>query len=189
MYVRPERRDDRDPRSGLGEPAAASDPSLPEEEREERVRRMRGRAGRVLGVPEGKTWSNAAYAGRTFELPPELRKRFPDGVSFSHEGFPEFDRYAVKTVEFAEGFRGPRAADFRRANEIFGWRDTPPGFVWHHKEDNRTLLLLDRRLHQAVRHYGGVRVSRRIGTWGATATRRPTKAPGASGGEGGRPGR
>jgi hypothetical protein len=31
--------------------------------------------------------------------------------------------------------------------------------TWHHKEDGRTMLLVDRELHAAVRHWGGVRAS------------------------------
>ncbi|HEY6740350.1 MAG TPA: HNH endonuclease, partial [Actinopolymorphaceae bacterium] len=87
-------------------------------------------------------------------------------VQFSDEGFPMLDRYAVKTVVFEEGFRGPqRQDDFKRANDIFGWARTPRGMVWHHKEDGRTMVLVDRDLHREVAHWGGVRVAKRMNIW------------------------
>lgn len=135
------------------------------------VRRARVRAGRERGaqVVGKENWSNARYAGQTYldALPEPVRKRFPRGVTFSYEGFPIFDHYAVKTVRFEAGFAPPkdngrpdRYTDNKNANAIFGWRSDPPGLTWHHKEDGRTMVLVDSDLHSVVRHWGGIRVSR-----------------------------
>jgi hypothetical protein len=153
------------PDSSLAGPDAVPQLSHTAEERAEKAAEGRARAAEVIGKPN---WANAKYAGEVFydKLTPELKTRFPDGVQFTYEGFPMFDRYAVKTVRFEDGFaplkangRADRPADDKRANAIFGWNATPEGTTWHHKEDSRTMLLVDRGLHEAVRHWGGIRVN------------------------------
>ncbi|GAB3423988.1 HNH endonuclease family protein [Flindersiella endophytica] len=134
--------------------------------RQARIREGRERGAQVVGKVN---WSNARYAGQTYldALPEPVRKRFPHGVTFSYEGFPIFDRYAVKTVRLEAGFAPPkdngrpdRYSDNKNANAVFGWRSDPPGLTWHHKEDGRTMVLVDSDLHALVRHWGGIRVSR-----------------------------
>lgn len=150
----------------LGERRSWPDPSHSNAIRRARIRAGRKRGADVVGK---ENWSNARYAGETYldRLPEPLRRRFPEGVTFSYEGFPMFDRYAVKTVVFEGGFAPPkdngrpdRYTDNKRANAIFGWRSDPPGMTWHHKEDGKTMLLIDSDLHAVVRHWGGIRVSR-----------------------------
>lgn len=171
LYQRPERRDHQNPRSGLGSPEAAPDPRLTPEQHQEKIDRQRGYAAEVMGA---QAWSNSRYAGRMYDkLTPKMQERFPAGVEFSDEGFPQFDRYSSKTVVFDEGFRGPdREDDFKRANAIFGWKGEPKGMTWHHKEDGRTLILIDARLHQ-IGHWGGVRTAKQMGLWEQRAEERP----------------
>lgn len=163
VYVRPERRDWQDPSTGLRKPDATPDSRLSPEEHQEKIDVQRGNAAEVMGA---ERWSNSKYAGRVFEVSEDLRDRFPDGVQFSDEGFPQFDRYSAKTVVFEEGFRGPRKQDdFARANAVFGWKRVPEGMVWHHTEDGCSMVLIDRDLHDEVRHWGGVRASKQMGLW------------------------
>lgn len=145
----------------LKRPDATPQPHHPSFQRQAMVDIMRGHAADVVGA---QVWSNSKYAGQTYDkLPPKMQERYPDGVDFSYEGFPQFDRYAAKTVIFEEGFRGPtREDDFKRANAIFGWSDEPKGMTWHHAEDGKTMLLIDTKLH-AIGHWGGVRVSKQMG--------------------------
>jgi HNH/ENDO VII superfamily nuclease len=159
------------PRRQSGPALADPQQSWPDPSHGPAIRRARIREGRERGaqVVGKENWSNARYAGQTYldALPEPLRKRFPQGVTFSYEGFPTFDRYAVKTVHFEAGFAPPkdngrpdRYTDNKKANAIFGWRSDPPGLTWHHKEDGRTMVLVDSDLHAVVRHWGGIRVSR-----------------------------
>lgn len=140
-----------------------SDSGLPPQEEQHKAAYYLGVAAGVLGA---EAWSNCEYAGRLYDrLPSTMRKRYPHGVLFSYEGFPLFHRYAIKTVQLEDGFRGPTRQDnFRKANDIFGWACAPRGLTWHHCEDGITMLLLDARLH-AIGHWGGVRVARQMSIW------------------------
>ncbi|MFC7625157.1 HNH endonuclease [Microlunatus sp. GCM10028923] len=80
----------------------------------------------------------------------------PDGAPFSHEGFPQFERYALATVVLEDGFKG-RKSDRKRANQLAGFEVQPEGTVWHHNEDRKTILLLPDDLHATVGHWGGIR--------------------------------
>jgi len=76
-------------------------------------------------------------------------------VRFTNDGFPNFGPYATHTARFPNGFRGT-PADFAAANRQAGLARTPDGFTWHHHQDGRTLQLVPRDLHEAIRHAGGV---------------------------------
>ena len=150
------------PGSGLGTGVAWPDPSHTATERRELAAAGRASAADVLGA---NNWSNAKYAGELYGLDGTLHQKFPHGVRFSYEGFPIFDDYAVRTVRLEEGFaprlpngRADRSADEKRANAIFGWNETPDDMTWHHKEDAQTMILMNARLHDKVRHWGGERV-------------------------------
>jgi hypothetical protein len=104
------------PATGLAGPDAVPRPSDAAAERAEKIAGGRARAAEVVGKPN---WSNARYAGEVFleKLDPELRERFPEGVQFSYEGFPMFDRYAVKTVYLEDGFAPPAPGGRRKARQ------------------------------------------------------------------------
>lgn len=154
----------RPPGSGLGSTVAWPDPSHSPAERQERAAAGRAVAAEVV---DGRNWSNAKYAGETYTDwdDDDLRDKYPNGVRFSYDGFPIFEDYACKTVQFDDWFAPRRAngepdryADEKRANAIFGWSRTPEDMTWHHKEDGRTLILMSLDLHADVRHWGGERV-------------------------------
>lgn len=110
----------------------------------------------------GRRPINSKYAGRVFDgdkWSPDLAKKYPDGVRFTNEGFPDFSPYAEVTVEI-EDLTGKYALDARAANEAVGLPRTPDGFVWHHVEDAHTMQLLPQDIHAAVRHTGGAAVLR-----------------------------
>ena len=131
-------------------------------ERHMKIAEGHSRAAEAVG---SDAWSNSKLAGERYKLSNELGERFPDGVDFSYESFPIFEKYAIRVVQFEDGFaplrpngRADRSTDNDRANEIFGWAKEPRGTTWHHKEDGRTMILMDRPLHRAVGHWGGERV-------------------------------
>ena len=41
---------------------------------------------------------NKKYAGKTFKLSGDLGEKYPKGVNFSNEGFPEFEPYSIKKL-------------------------------------------------------------------------------------------
>jgi hypothetical protein len=103
---------------------------------------------------------NAEYAGRTFppeDLPIELRAKYPNGVRFTDEGFPDFGPYTVKEAKL-DGLEGDLVHDFMRADRA---ANTSVRFrvenklTWHHHQDARTMQLVPADLHEAVRHTGG----------------------------------
>lgn len=109
---------------------------------------------------------NGDYAGKNYQLKDEeLAKKYPDGVNFTDEGFPDFSPYAIETVKFdppsieaknaGTCLTGVDGHDFSMANKALGFKDTPAGYTWNHKEDMMTLELIPTDLHMAVRHTGG----------------------------------
>lgn len=149
------------PRSPLGTPDVRYNPEYPAEEQQQRRDDGLTRAREVL---DKQNWSNAKYAGSIFHCQDdELAEKYPEGVAYTYEGFPDFTPYARATVVFEGGFGDSRKEDDRRANEAIGL-DKPPGrdWTWHHCEDGRTLHLVPRDLHDEARHWGGWTVTKRI---------------------------
>lgn len=127
------------------------------------------RPGRVIppGVqrlPSGKLPSNYRYAGQQYpmeRLSPGLRAKYPAGVKFTSDGFPDFTPYASHTVKFpSPGFVGNRSTDFTQANRMAGLPSKPRGWTWHHHQDGSTLQLVPEDLHEAIRHAGGVAIKK-----------------------------
>ena len=102
----------------------------------------------------GSRWAGKVFADER-RWTAALQSKYPQGVRFSAEGFPDFTPYATHTYLFEHGFTGDRAKDFRLADKAMGWTKRPDGYTWHHAEDGRTLQLIPRDLHLAVRHTGG----------------------------------
>ncbi|MGD9724272.1 MAG: HNH endonuclease [Pirellulales bacterium] len=108
---------------------------------------------------------NSKYAGKVMpasDLPAAIRKKYPNGVRFTSEGFPDFSPYAIKTVK-VKGLTGDRRKDADLANSKAGLSKTPPDYTWHHHEDGVSMQLVPTDLHDAVRHTGGVGVTRHRG--------------------------
>ncbi len=96
---------------------------------------------------------NKKYSGQVYELSGKLAEKYPKGVNFTKEGFPDFNPYAKVKVEVS-GLTG-KASDFTMANKAAGLKTTPTGYTWHHVENGTTMILVPTDLHQAVRHTGG----------------------------------
>ncbi len=103
---------------------------------------------------------NSKYAGGVYSADdlakksPELAKKYPNGVRFSDDGYPDFEPYA-KTKVTSDKLSGDRLNDAKLANKEAGYDRTPEGYVWHHHENCKTILLVPLDLHDAVRHSGG----------------------------------
>lgn len=148
--------------AAAGRPAArkASDqPAPPKDKQPAGADTGTGRAPAVELI-NGKHPLNSDYAGRRFDgktWTPDLARKYPDGVSFSRDGFPDFAPYA-KAGAVIPGLSGNRVRDARLANAAVGLKNTPPGYTWHHHQDGKTMQLIPSDLHDGVRHTGGAAV-------------------------------
>lgn len=120
---------------------------------------------------------NSAYAGKVFggaTIGPDspstwtadLATKYPNGVRFTAEGFPDFRPYARVEVDVA-GLTGDYFTDAKLANQALAQQlnlpaapKTPTGYVRHHVEDSTTMLLVPKDLHGAVKHTGGAALIR-----------------------------
>jgi filamentous hemagglutinin len=103
---------------------------------------------------------NHEFAGGTYpveRLSPELREKYPNSVKVSEKGLVEFTPYAIAEVDIK--YTGNRNKDYKLANEAAGIKVKPGDYSWHHHENGRTMQLVPRDLHQAVRHTGGCATS------------------------------
>jgi A nuclease of the HNH/ENDO VII superfamily with conserved WHH len=108
----------------------------------------------------GRLPQNHDYAGQAFPselLPSKYRGK---GLRFTKEGYPDFAPHArqlpngKKHVEIE--YTGSRRADVAAANKKAKLDKTPEGWTWHHAEDMKTMYLVPDKLHEAVKHSGGV---------------------------------
>ena len=115
----------------------------------------------VVG-PSGRRPANHMWAGERYDNPkrwtPKLQRKYPDGVWFTDDGFPDFSPYAMEVVRFEPRFDGNHDSDFQRANRAAGLTEKPESHTWHHHQDGRTMLLIPKAIHNAIRHAGGVAI-------------------------------
>ncbi len=124
--------------------------------------------GRTNGDYANKKFPMAEYAEKMkakypdkAEIFDEIVKKYPNGVKFNAEGFPEFSPYSIKTVKI--NMKGNRTSDFTEANRAAGLKTTPKGYTWHHHQDRTKMELVPRDLHDFIRHDGGVSEIKKIG--------------------------
>ena len=96
---------------------------------------------------------NKKYAGKTYHLDDELGAKYPNGVQFNQDGFPDFSPYSKATVK-VKGLTG-KNSDFTAVNKAVGLKSTPDGYTWHHVEDGKTMQLVPTELHSVIKHTGG----------------------------------
>jgi hypothetical protein len=117
----------------------------------------------VKRLPSGRLPGNFEHAGKQFpmdRLPPAIREKYPNGVHFTQDGFPDFGPYATHTVKFdPPGFQGNHGSDFTDAFRMAG-NSPNRDYTWHHHQDGTTMQYVPTDLHNAVRHAGGVAIAR-----------------------------
>ncbi|WP_233633392.1 HNH endonuclease [Burkholderia seminalis] len=114
-----------------------------------------GRNG--LPLVNGRYPINSKYADQQFpmdKLSPEIQQKYPQGIKFNSQGFPDFLPYAKAKTDISN-LTGNYRTDEALANKKVGLSETPEGYVWHHVENGQTMLLIPQDLHNAVRHTGG----------------------------------
>lgn len=120
---------------------------------------------------QGFTAQEILVAKQKFAI---LNNKYPNGVTFSTEGFPIFSPYRYVhngvPVEVDIGALHPNppsgvsgsngsSLDFKAADDLMkqidpNWKK-PAGYTWHHIENSTRLELVPSDIHQAVRHSGG----------------------------------
>lgn len=115
----------------------------------------------------GRLPNNYAYAGRIYpasNLPKEIKGKYPAGVPFTNQGFPDFSRYAKNIKIGNKEYKGVyikityRESDNKAADLAAGFsakNPRPDGYVWHHHHESGMMQLVPRDLHAAVSHTGG----------------------------------
>jgi len=81
------------------------------------------------------------------------------GVPFTKDGYPDFGNYLYK------GSKGKAEVQLEKftnhkddriiADRLAGFKETPDGYTWHHKEDGTTMQLVQRSIHKKTGHTGG----------------------------------
>lgn len=96
-----------------------------------------------------------------------LDKKYPQGVPFSKQGFPDFSYVAAKgsdgnpiLMDIGK-LSGNSKKDIATAETMFqnlgnAWA---PGFTWHHVEGTTLLMRVPTDIHQLVDHTGGMSMS------------------------------
>lgn len=111
--------------------------------------------GGSVTIDENGTWTYTNKNGKSVSYP---------------DGFPDFTPYAHPTVQpVVIQIASPtnRATDYRAANEKAGLHkdsdppvpslDKPPlGYTWHHHQDGKTMMLVEKDIHREFTHSGGV---------------------------------
>lgn len=117
--------------------------------------------GTVAGIANGiKVIGNSKF------FPPgsEQAIKYSEGVEFTKGPngleYPRFEKWAKATAKFDmptadaalshTGLSGNYYWDSKLANAQCGFARTPPGYVWHHVEDMKTMILVPRDLHSVI---------------------------------------
>ncbi|MGG1217944.1 HNH endonuclease [Priestia endophytica] len=113
--------------------------------------------GGTVKIDEDGTWVYTNKKGQTV--------RYPDG-------YPDFTEYAhptVKPVEIEIASPTNRPLDYKNANikaglnkdsdpPVASLNEAPEGYTWHHHQDGKTMVLVDKKVHREFTHAGGVSV-------------------------------
>ncbi|WP_106495640.1 T7SS effector LXG polymorphic toxin [Lentibacillus sp. Marseille-P4043] len=93
------------------------------------------------------------------------------GQSVSYpDGYPDFTPYmhpTIKPVEIEVAKPANRPLDYKKANQkvelskdsdppVPALNKPPLGYVWHHHQDGRTMMLVEEKIHKQFTHTGGV---------------------------------
>ena len=138
----------------------ATDPSTPPKDNKPGGADAQGSQTPTIERINGKRPFNSDYAGRKFDgktWTPDLDRKYPNGVNFSTDGFPNFTPYTKAKAEIPN-LSGKRSSDEKLANKAVGLKETPKGYTWHHHQDGKTMQLIPSDVHNGVRHTGGAAI-------------------------------
>ncbi|WP_236627211.1 HNH endonuclease [Corynebacterium ureicelerivorans] len=123
----------------------------------------------------GRNPINARFAGNKWrdgdpaKMPPGFHEKHGD-IYFTDEGFPILDRFVAEydpkvmrgeanSTDFVIKPTGDRDLDIAIADHKLGTNAKfrqERGLVWHHHQDCGCMQLIEKEVHNEVRHTGGV---------------------------------
>lgn len=131
--------------------------------------------GTAKGIADGiKIIGNTRF----FPKGSEQAAKYPSGVEYTPgpngAAYPRFEKWAKATATFDTptiegatnhtGLSGNYYWDAKLANAKCGFTQTPEGYVWHHVEDMKTMILVPQDLHSVamggMSHTGGASLIR-----------------------------
>lgn len=115
---------------------------------------------------KAKLDTKGLYNNSTYEQLVMLDKKYPNGIPFTENGYPDFinanacykkDNKVLKVT--LPNFTGDRTKDNILADNYLKSKGTSiktEGYTWHHMEGNPpTMVLVDADVHSVVKHSGG----------------------------------
>ena len=113
--------------------------------------------GGTAKIDEDGTWVYTNKKGQTVRYP----DRYPDFTEYAHP--------TVKPVEIEIASPTNRPLDYKNANKKAGLNkdsdppvaslnEAPEGYTWHHHQDGKTMILVDKKVHREFTHAGGVSI-------------------------------
>ncbi|MCA0993481.1 HNH endonuclease [Guptibacillus hwajinpoensis] len=113
--------------------------------------------GGTVRIDDNGIWVYTNKKGQTVKYP----NGYPDFTEYSHP--------TVKPVEIELANPTNRPMDYKNANIEAGLTknsnppvpalDKPPaGYIWHHHQDGKTMILVDKDIHREFTHAGGVSI-------------------------------
>lgn len=125
--------------------------------------------GAIFGTAKG-TVDGIRIVNNTHYFPDGSAQatKYPQGVEFTKAAngkmYPRFEKWAKATAKFDAptkeaalnhtGLSGNYWYDSKLANAQCGFPQTPPGYVWHHVEDMKTMILVPQDVHSI--YFGGM---------------------------------
>ncbi|MGS7052276.1 HNH endonuclease, partial [Legionella pneumophila] len=110
--------------------------------------------GGYISIDKNGTWTYTNKKGQSVSYP---------------DGYPDFSEYyhpTIKPVTIEVTTPKNPQADFKKANLEAGLNkdsdppvpelnQPPTGYTWHHHEDGKTMVLVQKDIHRDFRHIGG----------------------------------
>lgn len=137
------------------------------------------KAGAIIGTVQGVATGIKVVGNSRFFPDGSLQAtKYPNGVEYTKASngqvYPRFEKWAKATAKFDAptyeaaidhtGLSGNYYWDAKLANQQCGFTQTPDGYVWHHVEDMKTMILVPQDLHSPAKgglpHYGGASLIR-----------------------------
>ncbi|MBL9178092.1 MAG: HNH endonuclease [Verrucomicrobiaceae bacterium] len=117
---------------------------------------------KVAGKRASDYMPRGVLPGGTYNLPGDLGKKYPQGVKFDKEGFPDFSPYRqgpdVRIDMTGDSGKDLLAAD-KKAGVTEAWRKER-GLTWHHHQDGETMQLIPSEVNGNTPHIGGAAITR-----------------------------
>ena len=117
---------------------------------------------KIAGKRASDYMPRGVLPGGTHNLPGDLGKKYPQGVKYDKEGFPDFSPYRqgpdVKIDMTGDSGKDLLAAD-KKAGVTEAWRKEK-GLTWHHHQDGETMQLVPSEINSNSPHIGGAAITR-----------------------------